>query len=173
MPETNLIFPDPQEDLLMAAFGQGITDLLIALGVPVEAESLARAAIINRTLIAGGSFDMYILDWKFPLYPGYLCELFYSESDTLLTGGYNTTGYNRPAFDDLCKLFWEESDSHLAQAQAYQLQSLLAEDLPYIPLYHPQVFDIIREDVILPYVPKFRGIVGVSGFQTDVRILIK
>ena len=96
MPETSLIYPNPDEDLFLAAFGQEIAELLTILGVPLISESLERDAIINRSLIAGGSFDLYILDWQFPLYPGYLCELFYSENDTLLTGGYNTTGYNNP-----------------------------------------------------------------------------
>ncbi len=173
MPEVNLIYPTSSEDLSMAVFGQEIEDLLTALGVSVNAESLERDAIINRTLIAGGSFDMYILDWQFPLYPDYLCELFFSENDTLLTGGYNTTGYNNPTFDDICKSFWVETDSQLAQEQAHQLQSILAEQRPYIPLYNSQVFDAIQEDVILPYVPGLGGIVGASGFQTEARILIK
>lgn len=173
MPETNFIYPAPDEDLMMAAFGQEIADRLIALGVPLVPESLERAAIINRALVAGGSFDLYILDWRLPLYPGYLCELFYSENDTLLTGGYNSTGYNNPAFDELCDLFGVEIDPQLAQAQAYQMQSLLAEDLPYIPLFYPQVFDIIHSDVIFPYLPGLGGIVDASGFQIDARVLIK
>jgi len=173
MPETNFIFPDPDDDLLMAVFGQEIADLLIALGVPLAPESLAQDAIVNRALIAGGSFDLYLLDWRFPLYPGYLCELFYSENDTLLTGGYNTTGYNNPAFDSLCDRFWGEADFQLAQEQTHQLQILLADDLPYIPLFHPQVMDMTRENVILPYLPDLDGIVGTGGLQTDARILIK
>ncbi len=173
MPETKLIYPDPDEDLMMAAFGQEIADLLIALGVPLAAESLERDAIIHRALIAGGSFDLYVLDWRFPLYPAYLCELFYSENDTLLTGGYNSAGYSNPAFDALCDLFWVETDFQLAQEQAHQMQSLLAEDRPYIPLYHPQVFDIIGENVTLPYLPDLNGIAGAGGFQIDARVLIK
>ncbi len=173
MPAASLIYPAPDNDLMMAAFGQEIAELLTAFGVPLVTESLEREAIINRSLIAGGSFDMYILDWQFPLYPEYLCALFYSENDTLLTGGYNTTGYNNPAFDEICILFWLETDVQLAQEQAHQLQSLLAEDHPYISLYHPQVVDILHKDVILPYLPDLSGIVGVSGFQTDARVLIK
>lgn len=173
MPETNFIFPNPDDDLLMAVFGQEIADLLIALGVPLVPESLAQDVIVNRALIAGGSFDLYLLDWHFPLFPGYLCELFYSENDTLLTGGYNTTGYNNPTFDSQCDLFFGESDFQLAQEQVHRLQIMLADDRPYIPLFHPQVMDMTRENVILPYLPDLDGIVGTGGLQTDVRILIK
>ena len=143
------------------------------MGIPVAAEPLDRAAIINRTIIAGGTFDLYLLDWRFPLYPGYLCDLFFSENDTILTGSYNTTGYNRPEFDALCDLFIAETDPLLAQAQAYQIQALLAEDLPYIPLYHPQILDLIHTGVVLPYFPDFEGVVGKRGFQTNARVLIK
>ncbi len=116
---------------------------------------------------------MYILDWRFPLYPGYLCELFHSENDTLLTGGYNTTGYNTLAFDSRCDRFLKETDPQLAREQAHQLQGLLADDLPYIPLFHPQVVDMTRENLILPYLPDLDGIAGTGGLQTDARVLLK
>jgi ABC-type transport system substrate-binding protein len=173
MPETSFIFPAPDEDLLMAAFGQEIAELLIALGVPLIPESLARDAIINRALIAGGSFDLYLLNWHFPLYPGYLCALFSSQNDTLLTGSYNTAGYNNPDFDAACELFLEETDPWLAQEQAYQLQVMLANDLPYIPLFYPQVMDMPRDHLVIPYLPSLDGIVGAGGMQTDMRVMRK
>ena len=173
MTETSFIFPDPEDDILMAAFGQEIADLLVALGVPLTPENLARDAIVNRALIAGGSFDLYLLDWRFSLYPGYLCALFYSENDTLLTGGYNTTGYDYPAFDSLCDRFLGETDAQLAQEQAHQLQVMLADDRPYIPLFHSQVVDMTRENVVLPFLPELDGIAGAGGMQTDARVLNK
>ncbi|MFN2235637.1 MAG: ABC transporter substrate-binding protein [Anaerolineales bacterium] len=173
MPETGFIFPKPEEDPLMAAFGQQIADLLIALGVPLLPEPLSRDAIVNRVLIAGGTFDLYLLDWRFPLYPDYLCALFRSEDDTILTGGLNTTGYDNPAFDSLCDRFLAETDAQAAQELAYQLQVLLADDRPYIPLFHPQVVDMWRDHVILPFLPGLDGISGAGGMQTDARVLNK
>jgi ABC-type transport system substrate-binding protein len=173
MPETSFFFPDPAEDMLMAAFGYEVADLITALGVPLNSQSLSREAIVNRTLIAGGSFDLYLLDWHLPLYPGYLCELFTSQNDTLLTGGYNTTGYDNPVFDSLCEGFLDESDFLLAQEQAHQLQVILADDRPYIPLFHPLVIDLLRDHVILPFVPALNGVIGAGGMQTDARVLIR
>jgi ABC-type transport system substrate-binding protein len=173
MPETGFIFPEPGEDALMAAFGQQIADLLIALGVPLLPESLNRDAIVNRVLIAGGTFDLYLLDWQFPLYPGYLCALFKSENNTILTGGLNTTGYDNPAFDSQCNRFLTETDAQAAQELAYQLQVLLADDRPYIPLFHSQVMDMWRDNVILPFLPELDGIPGAGGVLTDVRVLNK
>jgi ABC-type transport system substrate-binding protein len=66
-----------------------------------------------------------------------------------------------------------ETDPQLAQEQAFQMQALLHEDIPYIPLYNPQIFDLIHERVVLPYWPEFGGIIGNAGFQTDARVLKK
>ena len=112
-------------------------------------------------------------EWRFPLYPGYLCALFKSENDTLLTGGFNTTGYDIPAFDSQCDRFLAETDALAAQEQAYQLQVMLADDRPYIPLFYPQVMDMTRENVILPFLPDLGGITGAGGMQTDIRVLNK
>ena len=157
----------------MAAFGQQIADLLIALGVPLLPERLPRDAIVNRVLIAGGTFDLYLLDWQFPLYPGYLCALFKGENDTILMGGLNTTGYDNPAFDSQCDRFLLETDAQAAQTLAYQLQVMLADDRPYIPLFHPQVTDMWRQNVVMPFLPELDGISGAGGVQTDVRVLNK
>jgi len=172
-PPVDLIYPHAEADLLMATYGEIISETLKSLGASVTAESLPRAAVINRVLIAGGSFDLYILDWRLPLYPAYLCDLFYSENDTLLSGGYNTTGYNDPAFDTLCDTFLSQSDPQLAQEQAHLLQEMLAEDQPYLPLFYPLAVDLWRSKVILPYLPDFEGLVGQGGFQTDARVLIE
>lgn len=53
------------------------------------------------------------------------------------------------------------------------MQALLAEDMPYIPLYNPQILDLLHESVVLPYLPAFEGVAGNRGFQTNVRVLIK
>jgi hypothetical protein len=49
---------------------------------------------------------------------------------------------------------------------------MLADDRPYIPLFHPQVLDMWRDHVILPFLPDLDGIAGAGGMQTDTRVLI-
>jgi ABC-type transport system substrate-binding protein len=171
MSEISLIYPVAEQDLLMAAFGQEIADLLLSLGVPLVADELPREVIVNRTLIAGGSFDLYLLDWNLPRYPDYLCQLFASPNDTVLTGGLNTTGYDNPAFDALCTRFLAETDPMAAQQLSQQLQALLAEDRPYLSLFYPQVTDMTSQNLILPYLPPIGGLAGSGGLQTDLRVL--
>jgi ABC-type transport system substrate-binding protein len=157
----------------MSAFGEAISEVLLNLGIPTAIERLPREQIINRTLVAGGSFDLYLLDWRFPLYPAYLCDLFGSQNDTLLTGGYNTTGYNSPRFDETCESFLTERDGKLAQDQAFRLQSQLAYDRPYLPLYHPKIIDLSTTKVMLPYQPSLDGFTGAAGFQTDIQVWLE
>jgi len=173
IPEISFIYPLPDENLLMSAFGDTIAEALLSLGIPVVVERLPREQIINRALIAGGSFDLYILDWQFPLYPDYLCELFDSQNDTLLTGGYNTSGYNSPRFDEVCASFLIEADAQRAQEQAFRLQSQLAYDRPYLPLFYPKIIDLLATTVLPPYFPQLDGFSGQNDFQTDTRVLIK
>ena len=171
--EVQFIYPDADENLLMATFGEAIAEAMLGLGVPLVSQPLPRSLMINRTLIAGGSFDLYVLDWQFPLYPGYLCDLFDSQNDTLLTGGYNTTGYSNPGFDERCENFLAETDIAQAQERAYSLQAMLADERPYLPLFYPEVIDLLSDKVVPPYWPPLDGIAGQSGFQTDARVLKK
>jgi hypothetical protein len=50
---------------------------------------------------------------------------------------------------------------------------MLADDLPYIPLFYPQVMDMTRDHLVIPYLPDLDGIVGANGMQTDMRVLVK
>ncbi len=171
LPEVRLLFPDPEENLLMATLGQEVADQLTALGLNVVPESLPRENLLTRALIAGSGFELYILDWQFPLYPAYLCDLFVSENDTLLTGGFNAAGYNSPRFDALCADFGRTTDLAKAQDLAWQMQAVLAADLPYLPLYYPQALDLRRENVRFPWLPELGGAADWGGFQADVRVL--
>jgi ABC-type transport system substrate-binding protein len=99
--------------------------------------------------------------------------LFGSQNDTLLTGGYNTTGYNSPRFDQACASFLTEADAQRAQEQAFRLQSQLAYDRPYLPLFYPKIIDLLSTTVLPPYLPQLDGFAGQNSFQTDTRVLIK
>jgi ABC-type transport system substrate-binding protein len=130
-----------------------------------------RASLISQVFLAGGNFDVYLLDWQLPLYPSYLCDLFYSEEDTLLTGGLNTSGYNDPGLDDLCDQLQVETDPENAQEIVHQLQALLAADLPYLTLFYPIGVDMVNGKVVLPYTPGFGGFPAAAGYQRDARVL--
>ncbi|MCC6599548.1 MAG: ABC transporter substrate-binding protein [Crocinitomicaceae bacterium] len=67
--------------------------------------------------------------------------------------GPNYTHYANPAFDKLYLQATIEKDDRIRENLYHQLDSIISEDLPVIPLYYDQVSHFIRK--------------GISGFQTN------
>ncbi len=170
MPETTILGPGPAYDPQRASFNQWISEWLREIGMPVQSELAGFNTILNPVFIEA-NFDMYILGWGLGIYPDYLCDFFDSRNDTATSGNYNTPGYNNPEFDALCDQFLAETNIQEAQAQAKQLQAMLAQDLPYMPLFNRQSIDLINKRVVLPYTDTLGGIADANGFQEDAQVL--
>ncbi|MGD2158619.1 MAG: hypothetical protein PVG32_17195, partial [Anaerolineales bacterium] len=67
--------------------------------------------------------------------------------------------------------FMTTTDLDRAQELVYQMQEMLADLRPYIPLFYNQVHDLARDNIIFPYTERLGGF-G-SGFQTDARPLFR
>jgi ABC-type transport system substrate-binding protein len=59
--------------------------------------------------------------------------------------------------------------------KALEMQALLAEGRPYIPLFVRQAIDLIRNNVTLPYTEVLGGFHGTAtnGFYIDAQVLSK
>jgi peptide/nickel transport system substrate-binding protein len=60
--------------------------------------------------------------------------------------GLNYGGYANPEYDEIVSASLKELDPARRQELLYQLQEILATDLPQIPLYHPRVLNLYRHD---------------------------
>lgn len=60
--------------------------------------------------------------------------------------GLNYGGYANAQFDELTTAMLEEPDSDKREKLLLQLQTILAADLPQIPLYVPRVLNLYRDD---------------------------
>jgi peptide/nickel transport system substrate-binding protein len=60
--------------------------------------------------------------------------------------GLNYSGYANPEFDELVRLAQKELDPQARQELLDGLQEILATDLPVMPLYHPRVLSLYRDD---------------------------
>jgi ABC-type transport system substrate-binding protein len=169
-PEMSLLGPGPAYDQPRAAFNQFLTKWMSDIGVPIESELAGFNTVINP-VFKEVDFDMYILGWNLTIYPDYLCKFFHSDNDTAVTGGFNTSGFSNPEYDEKCDVFTAETDTEMAQSQAYELQLILGEERPYIPLYYGQAVDLIRDTVELPYTETLGGFGAVFGFQTYAKVL--
>jgi ABC-type transport system substrate-binding protein len=170
VPEISVLGPGPAYDQPRAVFNQFLTTWMQDLGIPADSKLAGFNSIINP-VFKEVDFDMYILGWNLTIYPDYLCKFFHSENDTAVSGNFNTAGFSNPEYDARCDAFTEETDVQEARAQAKELQTILAEERPYIPLYYGQAVDLIRDTVELPYTDTLGGFGAVFGFQTYAKVL--
>lgn len=169
VPEITILGPGPSYDPQRASFNQWISEWMRELGMPAESELTGFNTILDPVFVEA-SFDMYILGWGLSIYPDYLCDFFDSRNDTASTGNYNTPGHNDADFDALCDEFLAETNIVEAQAQAFELQDILATNRPYLPLFYRQSIDLVRRNVEFPYTESLGGIADLNGFQGSVKV---
>jgi ABC-type transport system substrate-binding protein len=111
-------------------------------------------------------YDMYLLGWTLgnPTLPGHYRALFASD------GELNNTGYRSTAFD--AQLAAYESANHREEAieALWEMESILAADLPYLLLYTSQIAEVYRTDrVAYGLEAGLGGLQGRLGAIGDVR----
>jgi ABC-type transport system substrate-binding protein len=174
MPELTILGPGLDFDIVRATFNQWVSEWARELGMPVQSELTGRNAIMDSVFVAS-DYDMYIFGWPLgnPGYPIYFEEFWYSQNCTFETGGKNTPCFKNDDYDILIDEFVTTGDLERAQELVYEMQVLLADQRPYIPLYSQKVYDLARESVIFPYDETLGGIEFLDGLQTQVLVLAK
>jgi ABC-type transport system substrate-binding protein len=169
VPALELVSPD---DMMRSTTAISIAQWLSEAGIETTAVITNFANVINRVW-GEQDFDLYMLGWSLGKGPPTHLEAFYhSANDTASSGGSNTSGYNSPTYDALCDQFMAETDMQQARQYAYELQDMLAADLPYIPLYHAMVQEVYRSDsVVYPYTDTLGGIRSWDGLPATVRFV--
>jgi len=174
MPEMTILGPSATYDPLRATFNQWISEWMRDAGMPVESELTGFNAMLGP-VFQEVDFDMYILAWSLgdPSFPGYYESFWHCRNDTAVSGNANTPGYCNEEYDALVDEFMRTTDVDHAQELVYEMQVKLAEDRPYIPLFHKKVIDLARNNIRFPYTDVLGGIVGMAGFQSDAQPLAK
>ncbi len=72
--------------------------------------------------------------------------------------GWNAAYYNNPEFDDLLNEMRAELDATKRLEDLYELQMMLAEDMPNAPLFRTSVMDPVRTDKLEGYTVMMGGI---------------
>ncbi len=165
VPEFEILAPSAGYDPMRATAAIWIEKWLNEVGIPAKANLTGFNVIVQKVFVEG-DFDMWILGWGLSLYPDYLCDFFTSGS------GYNVGQYSNPDFDALCDDFLAETDINAAREKAFQLQEILAEELPYVTLFTAPVVEAYPHNVVkFPYTEVLDGIQNVSGFPSAVQLL--
>ena len=172
MPELTILGPGPAYDPLRATFNQWISEWARELGMPVKSELTGFNTILGPVFI-DSDFDMYILGWSLGnvAFPDYYESFWHSRNCTAETGNNNTPCFKNDAFDALVDEFMLTADVIRAQELVFEMQVVLADQRPYIPLFYKQVEDLALSSVHFPYTETLGGIEFQTGFQTDAQVM--
>jgi len=173
MPELTILGPGPEFDIVRATFNQWVSEWARELGMPVNSELTGRNAILDSVFVAS-DYDMYIFGWPLgnPAYPDYYEEFWYGGNCTFETGGMNTTCFKNNEYDALVDEFISIGDLQRARELVYEMQLILADQRPFIPLYSEKIFDFARSNVKFPFVDTLGGIELQDGFRNSTQVLI-
>jgi ABC-type transport system substrate-binding protein len=174
MPEFTILGPGQDFDIVRATFNQWVSEWARELGMPVQSELTGRNAILDSVFVAS-DYDMYIFGSPLgnPAYPVYYDEFWHSRNCTFETGGRNTPCFKDEAYDSLVDAFNLTGDLNSAKELVYEMQLILADQRPFIPLYSEKVFDFARENLVFPYLDSLGGIEFNNGFRTSTQVLLE
>ncbi|NOY98028.1 MAG: ABC transporter substrate-binding protein [Chloroflexi bacterium] len=148
-PALVLLAPDAASDPSRAAAAAYVDEVVRFLGIPLTMELVTNDDLFFA-VYGVGAYDMAILGWSLGLYPDYLCTFFDQ------TNG-NPYHYVNGTLETRCDAFLAETDMARARAQAMEIQALLNDDLPAIPLFSDAVFEAYR-NLEFPYTAVLDGI---------------
>ncbi len=139
-----ILTPPADYDPNRATCGLMIQEWLNDLGIPAIARPMSFSALL-QTVKVKHDFDAFILGYgRLSLDPDNLRSFFHSSNDK--PRGYNMSGYRNPEFDRLAKASVSAMDPDVRQGLIHEMQRILLRDVPYIPLYKPQVIEAVSKD---------------------------
>jgi ABC-type transport system substrate-binding protein len=121
--------------------GEWLAQELIALGVPVTGATAVERAVCGQAVMedAAGEWNVYTGGWGIGRDPDHLADLYHSkEFDPDMVGGwrgYNYPGFVNSTFDAVADTLKTASTFEEVKEAAFELQVILAEQVPGIPMY--------------------------------------
>jgi len=149
-PNVTLLAPADDEVRMEAA--SYIQHQAQMLGIPLTARSVSPVEL-NYLVFGSQSYDLALLGWSLSSYPGYLCDWF---------GAGNQFHYVGNQIMSLCNNLNVTSELDPAHQQVIEIQSVLTQELPFLPLYSGVTYDVYR-NVTYPFDQVPDGLSGVYG----------
>jgi ABC-type transport system substrate-binding protein len=162
MPRFTILTPPADYDPRRAFAGLMIQEWLRDMGMPAYARPMAFSALLQQVK-GKRDFDAFILGYgKLNLDPDYVGTFFYSKQDK--ERGWNMSGYRNETFDKLRDKQRGEMNRDKRREMLWEMQRILIEDVPYIPLYNPNVLEATRTDRFSGWVEMVEGIGNIWSF---------
>jgi len=155
VPDIDILTPPADYDPLRAMSGIVIQEWLKDIGINAFAKPASISFITDKVKLKQ-DFDTYILGYLLGIDPDFLRNFFHSSQIT--RRGRNTSAYNNPSFDKLANESTEELDREKRRKIIFEMQSILMEDIPWIPLFNVFVIEGYRENRFSGWVNQLNGI---------------
>ncbi len=151
-----ILTPPADYDPHRAMSGMMIQEWLRDLGLPAYARPMHFGSLLKQVK-ADHDFDAFVLGYgRLSLDPDYLHFFFYSGND--IKNGWNMSGYHNETFDRLALQSENEMNAIIRRQLIDQMQLIIGEDLPYLPLYDPDLIEAVRTDRFVGWVSMIDGI---------------
>jgi oligopeptide transport system substrate-binding protein len=117
---------------------------LAELGIKIKID-VQKASVLSQA-VANAKVNFFRKSWiaDYPDEENFL-SLFYSKN--LSPGGFNYTHYHNPQFDLLYEKSHEELNDAIRYSYYQQMDQLLMDDVPVVPLYYDQVVRLVQNNI--------------------------
>jgi peptide/nickel transport system substrate-binding protein len=134
--EFELLAPTSPSDYVRA--GEAVANDLAKIGMKIDVKPLETDTVINIVYPSAGipNYQMYIMGSGYDPDPDAVLYLEFFSNPPVPSWTADSEHYRNDTLNAL--LLQERQEPNIAKRQAliYQIQELLADDLPYIPLFH-------------------------------------
>jgi ABC-type transport system substrate-binding protein len=142
----------PSEDNERATAASYIQHQMHLLGITLTVQTVSDVEL-NYSVLGSQSYETALLGWHVGVYPGYLCDWF---------GVGNRFNYSGNRIRALCASLGATSDLNVARQQIFEIQAILAQELPFVPLYSGVTVDTYQ-NVTYPFEQVPDGLSGGYG----------
>jgi peptide/nickel transport system substrate-binding protein len=162
MEQLTILTPPADYDPLRAMSGMIIQEWLKEIGIPVSAKPMAFGSLIQK-VTSQHDFDAFIMAYgRLDIDPDWLRNFFHSGQDKKRGG--NKAGYHNPDFDRIADESAAAMDKAKRQDLIREMQRIILRDVPYIPLYTPDLIEAVRADKFTGWVETLEGIGNLWSF---------
>jgi ABC-type transport system substrate-binding protein len=136
--------------------GMIIQEWLKEAGIPASSKPMAFKSLVEQVAVRH-EFDAFILGYgRLSLDPDYLRSFFHSSQDKKRGG--NKAGYKNPDFDRIADASTRMMDPEKRRELIWDMQRIVMQDMPYVPLYNPNLIEAVRKDKFTGWVQMLEGI---------------
>jgi ABC-type transport system substrate-binding protein len=124
-----------EQDLMREMAAQYIAQQAEILGLSIEVQ-IGSLDELLYVVYSSGDYDLALLGWHLSSYPSYLCDWFMPlDRNPFAYNGNSFTLGGGERLLSACEAWSQVSDLEMARTYAFEVQSALMENLPFIPLY--------------------------------------